>query len=110
VGHPPASGALTFGRSFYYGYLALLPAVPSALEKLQNLGLTVDEANEIIRAPETQALVDNRNGGNINFIVNMGGQLIRITTDPAGQRIISAGLVRAYSIANGIASGRFSVK
>ena len=37
----------------------------------------------------------------------VGDKLVRITLDPSGQRIISAGYVQARNIANSIASGRF---
>jgi RHS repeat-associated protein len=106
----PAAGtaALAAGRGLYYAAMGLLPAVPGALEKLQKLDLSVGEANEIIESPTTQRLVDNANNGNINYIADMGGKLIRITTDPTGQRIISAGRVQANGIANGIANGRFT--
>jgi RHS repeat-associated protein len=103
-----APTVLSAGRAIYYAATGLLPAVPSALEKLRNLNLDASEANEIINSPTTQKLVDNANGGNINYIADVGGKLIRVTTDPEGQRIISAGIVRANSIANGIASGRFT--
>jgi RHS repeat-associated protein len=102
------SAALAAGRGLYYAAMGLLPAVPSALEKLQKLDISVSEANEIIESPTTQRLVDNANSGNVNYIADVGGKLIRITTDPNGQRIISAGMVRANQIANGIASGRFT--
>jgi RHS repeat-associated protein len=88
----------------------LLPAVPSAIEKLQKLGILLERANAIVQSPASQKLVDNANGGNINVIQEVGGKLVRITTDPTGQRIISAGIVRANSITNGIANGRFTVK
>jgi hypothetical protein len=102
------SAALNLGRGVYYALAGLLPAVPSAIEKLQNLGLSLSEANEIIESPTTQKLVDNANNGNINYIADVGGKLLRITTDPTGQRIISAGYVQARNIANSIASGRFT--
>jgi|HubBroStandDraft_5_1064220.scaffolds.fasta_scaffold03954_12 RHS repeat-associated protein len=106
---PPAgSAALTLGRGAYYALAGLLPAVPSAIDKLQKLGVSISEANEIIESPTTQKLVDNANNGNINYIADVGGKLVRITTDPTGQRIISAGFVQARNIANSIASGRFT--
>jgi RHS repeat-associated protein len=106
----PAAGsaALTLGRGVYSALAGLLPAVPGAIDKLQKLGVSLSEANEIIESPTTQKLVDNANNGNINYIADVGGKLVRITTDPAGQRIISAGMVRANQIANGIANGRFT--
>jgi uncharacterized protein RhaS with RHS repeats len=109
VGCPAAgTAALTMGRSLYYAAAGLLPAVPSAIEKLQKLGISIPEANELIESPSTQRLVDNANSGNINYIADVGGKLIRITTDPSGQRIISAGMMRANQVTNGIQSGRFT--
>ncbi len=82
--------------------------VPSALEKLNNLGLSPEQANEIIDDPSTARFVDNANDGNINYIQDMNGRLTRITTDPTGQRIISAGQVRLNQIINGLGKGRFT--
>ena len=87
---------------------ALIVEDSSSRGKLQKLGMSISEANELIENPSTQRLVDNANSGNVNYIADVGGKLIRITTDPNGQRIISAGMVRANQIANGIASGRFT--
>jgi hypothetical protein len=53
-------------------------------------------------------MVDNLHGGNINSYQTINGQIIRITTDPSAQRIISAGIVQARNIAAGINSGRFT--
>jgi uncharacterized protein RhaS with RHS repeats len=102
------SAALATGRALYYAAAGLLPAVPSALEKLQKLGMSLSEANELLENPSTQRFVDNANGGNVNSFLDTGGKIIRITTDPNGQRIISAGIVQARNIANGIATGRFT--
>lgn len=109
LGCPTAGTALlNAGRLLYYTAAGILPAVPSAIEKLQKLGMSVPEANELIENPTTQRLIDNANNGNINYIADVGGKLVRITTDPGGQRIISAGIVQARNITNGIASGRFT--
>jgi len=43
----------------------------------------------------------------INVIKQVGDKLVRITLDPSGQRIISAGYIQARNVANSIASGRF---
>ena len=88
----------------------LLPAVASAIEKLQNLGISLEEATAIVESPTSQKLIDNLNSRNINVIQDVGGKLVRITLDPSGQQIISAGLIRANQVANGIASGRFVQK
>ena len=66
------------------------------------------QATEIVESPASQKLVDNLNNGNINVIQDVGGKLVRITLDPSGQRIISAGYVQARNVANSIASGRFT--
>jgi hypothetical protein len=92
------------------GATPLLPAVPSAIQKLQKIGITLQEANQIVESPTSQKLIDNANGGNINCIQQVGDKLVRITTDTTGQRIISAGYVRANSIVNGLANGRFTGK
>jgi RHS repeat-associated protein len=102
-----ALGALGPGAFSVPGILTL-PAVPSAIEKLQNLGISVQEASQIVGSPASQRLVDNLNNGNINWVQNIDGKLIRITTDPNAQRIISAGIMRANQVTNGIASGRFT--
>lgn len=86
----------------------LLPVVPSAIDKLKKIGVSVQQANQIVNSPASQKLVDNLNGGNINFTQTVNGSLVRITTDPTGQRIISAGTMRANQITNGIANGRFT--
>jgi RHS repeat-associated protein len=104
------AGLTSLGLRGIQAMVPLLPAVPSAIQKLQKIGLTLQEANEILRSPATQRLIDNANSGNVNFIKEVGGKLIRITTDPSGQRIISAGYVQARNVANSIASGRFTVK
>jgi hypothetical protein len=100
-----ASGA---GLTTIGSITPLLPALPSALEKLQKIGLSLEEANQIVESPDSQKLVDNLNSGNINVIKEVGGKLVRITPDPTGNRIMSAGQVRANSITNGIANGRFT--
>ena len=86
----------------------LLPAVPNAFEKLQRVGVSLQEANQIINNPAAQHVLDNLNDGNINNYQTINGQIIRITTDPSAQRIISAGIVQARNIAAGINSGRFT--
>ncbi len=106
-----AYGAVAGGPAIYSLGIAagpLLPAVPSALEKLQKLGMTLEQANQVIQSPTSQKLVDNLHGGNINVLQIVGDKVVRITLDPTGRRIISAGLMRANSVKNGIDSGRFT--
>lgn len=100
--------ASKIGNNFVEG-TPLLPALPSAIMKLQKIGISLEKANEIVSSPASQKLIDNLNSGNINIIQNIGGKFIRITLDPSGKRIISAGILRANQVTNGIASGRFSV-
>lgn len=85
----------------------LLPAVPGAVEKLQRIGLSVSKASQIATSLTSQRLIDKANGNNINVIKQLGDQLIRITLDPTGQRIISAGRIQERNIINSIAAGRF---
>jgi hypothetical protein len=50
------------------------------------------------------------NFGNINVLIpQLDGAtgFIRVTFDPNMQRVISAGLIRASQVANGLATGRF---
>ena len=108
VGYAPSAIAAFRAAQVARAAAGLLPAVPSALQKLQNLGISLQQAKAIIDNPTTQELVDNANGGNINYVADIGGKLVRITTDPTGQRIISAGRMRANQVANGIANGRFT--
>jgi hypothetical protein len=86
----------------------LLPAVPSALDKLQKIGMSLQQANELIESPTAQKLIDNANSGNINVLQSVGDKVVRITLDPTGSRIISAGYMQSRNVANGIASGRFT--
>ena len=58
-------------------------------------------------------MVDNlaRNAGNINAIIprpDGASGFVRVTLDPSGSRIISAGLQTANMVKNGIESGRFT--
>ncbi len=118
LGGAAVAGGLTFsgagltslGLNAARAAAPFLPAVPSAIQKLQKIGLSLEQANEIVQSPASQKLIDNANNGNINCIQQVGDKLVRITTDPTGQRIISAGYVRANGIANGIANGRFTTK
>jgi len=87
---------------------ALLPIVPSAVDKLQKIGLSLQQATELVESPTAQKLIDNANGGNINVLQKVGDKVVRITLDPSGSRIISAGYMQSRNVANGIASGRFT--
>jgi hypothetical protein len=90
----------------------LLPAVPSAIDKLQKYGISLQRAREIVRTE--QGYIDNDHPGmfgtgtNVNYIVNEGGRMIRITTDAAGTKIISAGRVAENFVNRGIESGRLT--
>jgi RHS repeat-associated protein len=103
-------GAASLTTLNLQGAAPLLPVVASALGKLQGIGLSVQGAAQIVPSPTSQRLIDTANSNNINVIQQVGDKLIRITLDPTGQRIISAGYVQARNIANGIASGRFIPK
>ena len=89
------------------GSAPLLPAVQGAVVKLQRIGLSLRQAAEIVANPGSQRFIDKANGNTINVIAQVGDKLVRITLDPSGQRIISAGYVQARNIANSVASGRF---
>lgn len=49
-----------------------LPAVPSALEKLQKIGISLQQARDILASPASQKLADNLNSGNVNVVQTMG--------------------------------------
>ena len=95
---------------------ALLPAVPTAIAKLQTLGEKFGvSATQLANRAITSGmkLVDNAeaNAGNINALLprldGVSGW-IRVTLDPTQSRIISAGLQSANQVINGLKSGRFT--
>jgi RHS repeat-associated protein len=95
---------------------ALLPAVPTAITKLQTLGEKFGvSATQLANRAITSGmkLVDNAeaNAGNINALLprldGVSGW-IRVTLDPTQSRIISAGLQSANQVINGLKSGRFT--
>jgi RHS repeat-associated protein len=94
----------------------LLPVAASAIAKLEALGDKFGaSATQIANQALTLGtkLVDNleENLGNINHIIpRLDGEsgFIRVTTDPTGSRIISAGLQTANQVSNGLQSGRFT--
>jgi RHS repeat-associated protein len=113
IGGPAAGaayGAVAGGTALTQLAIYTLPVVTSAIDKLQKLGISIYEAGQIVGSPTAQRLIDTANGGNINVVQQVGEKLVRITTDPSGQRIISAGIIQARNINNSIASGRFIVK
>jgi RHS repeat-associated protein len=107
MGGGVAYGAFTGGTALTQLAIATLPVMPTAIDKLQKIGLSVYEAGKIVASPTAQRLIDTANGGNINVIQQVGDKLVRITLDPSGQRIISAGYIQGRNVANSIASGRF---
>jgi RHS repeat-associated protein len=94
----------------------LLPTVPSAMSKLEALaerfGVSASEiANQAITSGTK--LLDHlpANAGNVNAVIprlDGASGFIRVTLDPSQSRIISAGLMSANQIANGLSSGRFT--
>jgi RHS repeat-associated protein len=102
------AGLTTLGLQAAPALAPLLPAVPSAVAKLQQLGISLQEAAEIVSSPTARKFIDNANDGNINVFQNVGDKIMRITLDPTASRIISAGIVQARNVTNSIASGRFT--
>ena len=89
-----------------------LPIRPSALPKLQQLssqtGLSVQEI--LMRAAKSpNGAIDLHNDANINIYQSKpaNGQLIRITTNPEGDAIISAGTNSINDVTAGVSNGRF---
>jgi RHS repeat-associated protein len=94
--------------------LANLPVVQSAVPKLNLVAekCSTSCGDILNRASETtMRLVDmsSKNYGNINLYFPKPGSegFVRVTTDPAAQRIISAGFNQLKDVVNGLASGRF---
>ncbi len=80
-------------------------------ERAAKFGTTTDA---IVRAAQqsnarfTDLLAKNL--GNVNtFLARPDGAagFVRVTTDPSGTRVISAGLMRSGQVANGVINGRF---
>ena len=111
-GMAPAAGAAI--TSAMAPASASIPIVGSAAPKLEALAdrFGTTSSNIVNTALTTgKRLIDNANGGNINALIprlDGASGFIRVTLDPAGQQVISAGLMRANQVANGIASGRFT--
>jgi len=68
--------------------------------------LTQERLNALLNNPSAQRLYDTRHD-TINVVQEVGGVTLRITVAQNSSRIISVGPVRARSIVNGMASGRF---
>ena len=88
--------------------------VPGARSKLDNVAsVTGRSTNSILKnaSTSTNRYIDTLNNGNINIwidnTINPGNDLIRITTNPEGTRIISAGFNNSNQVENAIQSGRF---
>ena len=89
-----------------------LPIVGSAIPKLTQLadkfGGTADELATTVLA-NGQRFTDMANQGYTNILMarpdGVAG-FLRITVDPRTEEIVSAGMMRAGQVANGIASGR----
>jgi RHS repeat-associated protein len=93
-------------------FTKLIPVVLGAQPKITELALkfkmTVDELISTVMTNGARYL-DTANSGNINIFLQRpdGPGFIRLTLDPTGQRIISAGLNQAKDVINGIENGRF---
>ncbi|MBI3658556.1 MAG: hypothetical protein HY232_19300 [Acidobacteria bacterium] len=64
----------------------------------------------IVTNRASQKFIDTANRNHVNVVQQVGDKLLRITLDPTGERIISAGYIQARNVANSIASGRFIKK
>ena len=92
--------------------LGSLPIRPTALAKLQKLseetGMSIDEI--LLKSSQSaNGFIDLNNDANINIYSPKPakGELIRVTTNPEGDAIISAGTSESSQVENGISSGRF---
>lgn len=86
-----------------------LPVVEGAAPKIASLTSRYGKGIENTVLQNGTRYVDTANGGNINVFMPRpdASGFIRITLDPSGERIISAGLNTVRNVDNGIASGRF---
>ena len=86
-----------------------LDVVPGAASKIASLTSRYGEGIEDQVLANGTRYVDTANSGNINVFMPRpdGSGFIRVTLDPTGQRIISAGLNTEGKVTNGIANGRF---
>ncbi len=110
-----AGGAVTtLGLASGSGGRLLLPATGGAITNLKDLsdkfGISpVEIANKAINSGTR--LIDHLNGGNINSIVarpDGASGFVRVTLNPSGAKIISAGIQSANQVANGLENGRFT--
>ena len=89
-----------------------IPVVKSASTKLTSLAekFGVDSKKILKDGLKGQKFKDVGNDGNINvFSARPDGKsgAVRITLDPKGERVISAGLVKTKDVVKGIQTGRF---
>ncbi len=107
------AGYLLGGGGGLLGASPMLPAVPSAMAKLNALGEKFGmSAGQLANQTLTQGrrMLDAANGGNVNAIiprVDGASGFIRVTLDPSQTRIISAGLQTTNQVSNGLGNGRF---
>jgi len=101
-------GSVSFGGSGVAAETAL-PVVEGAAPKIASLTSRYGEGIESSVLKSGTRYVDTASSGNINVFAARpdSSGFIRVTLDPSGQRIISAGLNTAHNVANGIANGRF---
>ena len=113
---PASAAVISYG--FGLGLVevgAALPVVKSAVDKLnglaQKFGSTSGQiANNVLQ--NGRAYVDKSSGNINNLLARPDGAsgFIRVTTDAASKRIVSAGYLSATQLANGVADGRFVPK
>ena len=91
--------------------VAGMPVAAGALPKLADLATRFGTDQDTVAGSAIYngtRYVDTANGGNINCLFQYSqSSLLRVTLDPSSSRIISAGIMRANSLINGIARGRF---
>ena len=118
IGYKAVGGIVQKSGSQIYsrlGDLSSRPIVKGAINKLEKVADEVGQTSaEILKKASTEGigLIDNLNNGNINVIFqkssDMAAGFVRVTLNPAAEKIISAGTMRFNQVWNGIVSGRFN--
>lgn len=106
-----ATGGTGQGARVSIRTAASLPVVKSAAGKLGQLGEKFSmTAKEVLdQGMKGTRFVDNANAGNVNILSarpDGGSGMLRVTLDPKGERVISAGLMRSRQVEKAIENGR----
>jgi RHS repeat-associated protein len=112
TGEAVAAAGATAATALAAGRWSIVPSAAARLDHVAaRFGTTADAV--VRAAQQSNARFSDllaKNWGNINvFLPRPDGAagFIRVTTDPSGSRVISAGLMRSGQVANGVINRRF---